>query len=203
MAVQQRLNSHHTYDEFDLGSEFWIDALCIDQAHLQERNHQVATMGTIYSGAYQTVVWLGRMTSDRRQGRILHETKGVNHLRRAVEDNEYWSRVWITQEVIIAKRVIIFMDDYAFQLSTLVNDGAYPIHYEWRRDFQRLGNKYPLQALFQAFRFQKCSVLHDRIYSLLSLAREGEKITIDYSMSHAKLALNVLKVCRHPCFCLI
>lgn len=37
----------------------WIDAICIDQSNIAERNHQVALMGSIYSQATQVVVWLG------------------------------------------------------------------------------------------------------------------------------------------------
>jgi hypothetical protein len=37
----------------------FVDAVCIDQESLVERNHQVAAMGEIYSGADRVVCWLG------------------------------------------------------------------------------------------------------------------------------------------------
>jgi hypothetical protein len=37
----------------------WVDAICIDQASIHERNHQVGLMGMIYSQARAVVVWLG------------------------------------------------------------------------------------------------------------------------------------------------
>jgi hypothetical protein len=37
----------------------WIDAICIDQTSIPERNHQVALMGEIYRKATRVVVWLG------------------------------------------------------------------------------------------------------------------------------------------------
>jgi len=37
----------------------WIDAICIDQTADEERSHQVAMMGDIYSNAGNVVVWLG------------------------------------------------------------------------------------------------------------------------------------------------
>ncbi|KAB2103886.1 hypothetical protein AG0111_0g7873 [Alternaria gaisen] len=40
----------------------WIDATCIDQSQMEERNHQVAMMGKIYSRAQKVLVWLGRPT---------------------------------------------------------------------------------------------------------------------------------------------
>lgn len=37
----------------------WIDALCINQADIEERNHQVQQMGNIFAGARLVVSWLG------------------------------------------------------------------------------------------------------------------------------------------------
>jgi hypothetical protein len=37
----------------------WIDQLCIDQKNDLERNQQVQIMGSIYSNASRTIVWLG------------------------------------------------------------------------------------------------------------------------------------------------
>ncbi|KAK8074426.1 heterokaryon incompatibility protein [Apiospora hydei] len=37
----------------------WIDALCIDQSNVGERNHQVGRMRDIYSNAETVRVWLG------------------------------------------------------------------------------------------------------------------------------------------------
>lgn len=36
----------------------WCDQICIDQSDIDERNHQVAFMGRIYSQAEQVLVWL-------------------------------------------------------------------------------------------------------------------------------------------------
>lgn len=37
----------------------WIDAVCIDQSNVEERNSQVARMGSIYSNAAEVICWLG------------------------------------------------------------------------------------------------------------------------------------------------
>ncbi|KAI7370724.1 hypothetical protein KC354_g1044 [Hortaea werneckii] len=42
----------------------WADAVCINQADLQERADQVRLMGRIYATAIQVNIWLGRV-SDR------------------------------------------------------------------------------------------------------------------------------------------
>ncbi|KAH9207768.1 heterokaryon incompatibility protein-domain-containing protein, partial [Leptodontidium sp. 2 PMI_412] len=38
---------------------FWIDALCINQEEVSERNDQVHQMGRIYRSAVKVIVWLG------------------------------------------------------------------------------------------------------------------------------------------------
>ena len=45
----------------------WVDAVCIDQNNIPERNAQVSLMGNVYARASRVVVWLGpaRDNSDR------------------------------------------------------------------------------------------------------------------------------------------
>jgi hypothetical protein len=38
---------------------YWIDAICIQQSDVRERNHQVGIMGSIFSQAEVVLVWLG------------------------------------------------------------------------------------------------------------------------------------------------
>ena len=40
----------------------WVDAICIDQSNVEERNQQVTMMGDIYSTAREVRVWLGEGT---------------------------------------------------------------------------------------------------------------------------------------------
>lgn len=42
------------------GSYFWVDAICIDQRNIIERNAQVLLMKSIYESAKTVYVWLGR-----------------------------------------------------------------------------------------------------------------------------------------------
>jgi hypothetical protein len=39
--------------------KLWIDALCIDQENIEERERQVGYMRLMYKHAEQTIVWLG------------------------------------------------------------------------------------------------------------------------------------------------
>ena len=42
----------------------WVDAICINQADVPERNHQVSQMQRIYADAEEVLVWLGPASSD-------------------------------------------------------------------------------------------------------------------------------------------
>ncbi|KAH0556412.1 hypothetical protein GP486_005667 [Trichoglossum hirsutum] len=37
----------------------WVDAVCVNQSDIEERNHQIQLMGQIYTGASVVVSWLG------------------------------------------------------------------------------------------------------------------------------------------------
>lgn len=45
--------------EPDRPQRVWIDGICINQANIKERSHQVTLMGAIFSGASSVLVWLG------------------------------------------------------------------------------------------------------------------------------------------------
>jgi hypothetical protein len=101
----------------------WIDAICINQADTTERNHQVSQMSKIYSCAEQVLVWLGPGTDFSDQAmRFLGEVadgtipsmecdklvfgdcwKGVEQFCKS----EYWERLWIIQEVVLARKVLV------------------------------------------------------------------------------------------------
>ena len=42
----------------------WVDAICIDQSSINERNHQVKLMGDVYKLARRVLIWLGEGDAD-------------------------------------------------------------------------------------------------------------------------------------------
>jgi hypothetical protein len=57
------------FDDDEQGGEprwYWIDAVCIDQANILERNAQVPHMKEIYESAYGILVWLGPEADDSK-----------------------------------------------------------------------------------------------------------------------------------------
>ncbi|KAI1458666.1 heterokaryon incompatibility protein-domain-containing protein [Annulohypoxylon moriforme] len=104
-----------TAQELDL----WIDSICIDQADLNERRQQVKLMPTIYSMANEVLVYLGagsQTTSDAMfalglQGESAEQYWHNDRYNEALGKLfclPYFSRVWIIQELALAKQVRLY-----------------------------------------------------------------------------------------------
>lgn len=132
----------------------WIDALCIDQNNVQERNHQVGIMGQIYRRADMVIAWLGlgyeealnRMT-EAVEDIVLEDHKGdisdketpetapravlVEYLE-TLSESDYWSRLWIVQEFVMnpslelrSGRGALNIDDASQRLKDLMHSPSY------------------------------------------------------------------------------
>ncbi len=77
----------------------WIDALCINQADLSERAHQVTFMGHIYSRATRTVVWLGPCVDEEKTQRAIGLChKIAEHLSTVPDPEDQFRRVAVDRE---------------------------------------------------------------------------------------------------------
>lgn len=104
----------------------WIDAICVDQNNISERNQQVQLMSDIYSNASRVCVWLGEdplgdlrlfetlrpenpwadWPQVKRKIRWMRERRRQAAIK-SLLDNPYWRRAWIVQEFILARRVLV------------------------------------------------------------------------------------------------
>ena len=133
--------------------QFWIDAICINQDDIAERNAQVAIMSMIYTKSSGVFVWLGvddESTMRAFEATHLPSQKGMdmwyndvlnNHV---MEDPEtrvakqgsdeaalkyqavvnlfrrsWFQRVWIIQEIALAKEIRIFCGRVEFEYHKL------------------------------------------------------------------------------------
>lgn len=153
----------------------WIDAICINQLDHQERNFQVTQMGRIYKQASRVVVWLGKETQDSKLAiRTLGKLDERHYIKRHEEyrcfgerDDEktiqstnrkfesiyalltvdYWKRLWIIQEVLMASECLIQSGSSGCRSKEL------SIFIEWisshMKDFQDGRQSTSLQARYQ------------------------------------------------------
>jgi hypothetical protein len=71
----------------------WIDAVCINQTHDEEKGQQVQMMRQIYCGACRTVVWLGVGTEATSQGfKLIPRLANVLKLKEEMGDSTFLQR---------------------------------------------------------------------------------------------------------------
>ena len=104
----------------------WIDAICIDQQNVQERNLQVQRMSQIYKQASVVLVWpksvgsIENIGSERSIFRKALRTKLASRMlfsHRAREilnstsdlESPYWCRLCIVQEIFQARRIVVVL----------------------------------------------------------------------------------------------
>jgi hypothetical protein len=58
--------------ERSINGPLWIDAVCINQDNMNERQEQVTMMGQIYASAHEVIVWLGLASNLDKDAIILH-----------------------------------------------------------------------------------------------------------------------------------
>ncbi|KAK5704309.1 hypothetical protein LTR97_003327 [Elasticomyces elasticus] len=116
----------------------WCDAICINQADVEERSKQVRLMGEIFASSSRLIIWLGSFASH-------HESTALRRLLDEYDTNEqrdmsqqstahqcspilekvlarpYFTRRWVIQEVVLTPgpRRWVFMGDQAFHYRTL------------------------------------------------------------------------------------
>jgi hypothetical protein len=68
----------------DLPRDLWIDAVCINQRDIEERNRQVQLMQQIYKNARRVVIYLGEATPE--------SDRAMNFLKRMAGAQKWWKR---------------------------------------------------------------------------------------------------------------
>lgn len=105
---------------------FWIDAVCINQEVVSERNHQVSMMKRIYSTASYVYIWLGAEAEDsdcamdwlnqKASQKLRPRGPGYHPIWNRVQgkalvrlcERPYWRRMWIIQEILHAERIVMW-----------------------------------------------------------------------------------------------
>ena len=95
----------------------WVDCLCIVQDDAELKHAQIQEMGSVYARAYVTIIAANGWDANHGLRGICNVTE-PRHLSRYVEDNFYeslqpyssiwYSRGWTFQEMVFARRKIMF-----------------------------------------------------------------------------------------------
>lgn len=103
----------------------WIDALCINQDDIPERNHQVNQMRAIYKDAEEVIAWLGKEDNESHLAMHLLGTWGKFRVGSLTEflstiDNPFEPRAWKGSHSPIRKTMVEPYVDFPGDLSCLI-----------------------------------------------------------------------------------
>ncbi|KAM3414271.1 hypothetical protein BST61_g10925 [Cercospora zeina] len=97
---------------------FFIDALCTNQDDPEEKGSQVNLMGQIYRDAEEVFAWIQREPfhlindysyayDEEPETPNADEEDSLEESKSLVLHSTYWSRLWVVQEVLLAKRLTL------------------------------------------------------------------------------------------------
>lgn len=89
---------------------FWIDSICSNQADNEEKSAQVSLMGMIYASAEYVAACLGSGVICREVMLAIEKQDGdvALNIEKELSSNQYFDRLWIKQEIILALDVNFF-----------------------------------------------------------------------------------------------
>lgn len=117
----------------DRKRQLWVDQLCIDQANIDEKIHQVRMMSQIYSACRRCIIWFGdlkdgstelaeasaavelidylankhaKLPWDPTTENFQKAARGIHSM--SPEYHSWWQRIWTYQEAILPPRKSIF-----------------------------------------------------------------------------------------------
>lgn len=197
----------------------WIDAICINQDDKEEQSWQVQQMGKIYGLAEGVLFWLGkatreimclmdslnqdpRATPDSLREQLKLDDHGLRHYRtglRQVLGRQWFTRVWILQEVANARKGTVYCGTRSVpaeifaRAPSVVGEVPQP-HCQAileimpgpsrARSWWGQKQKRNLYTLLLSFQTSKATDERDKIYALLGMSSDpldAQRIPIDYT----------------------
>ncbi|KAJ2982115.1 hypothetical protein NQ176_g1597 [Zarea fungicola] len=147
------------------GSYFWIDALCINQNDLHERQTHVAVMDRIYRNADEVIIWLGKAKEhsadvfelvrkvSEMDDSFFHafgyaispdklSTYGLPNVSSNLwgqyldlYERKWFSRGWVIQEVVLAKRAVAHWGSLKIPFDVVLSGSRIFLPERLRKDF--------------------------------------------------------------------
>jgi hypothetical protein len=192
----------------------WVDAICINQADTRERNHQVKAMASIYSNASQVLAYLGpgspqtyramnnamNYLNDSSTAWDLHPALGRRADAETFLGQPYFDRVWVLQEIGLAKLVTLIAGDRQVEWNAItvrkVLQLCASMHYAAPSIFQWVPSTRPEEndLLYALQKSRNCSASdpRDKVFGVLGLVRfeKTRASLVDYTLTPAQVFTN-------------
>ena len=203
-------------------SRIWVDYLCIDQQNYREKGPQVKLMTDVFQAATAVYAWLGEATKEINEALSALDTLQVEQSRtfslnwrrrhrklanakktilRALAPCAYWTRIWIVQEVLLARTLRLVVGRNLIEWPLLQDVGELT---EWLSFGERVVNEaywrlwlnysqrspgepllISLGELILVFSKAECHEPRDRIYGMLGLLASSDRCSanVNYTVS--------------------
>jgi hypothetical protein len=167
-------------------------------------------MARIYSRSALVIIWLGDIPlaypreDDRFNDRDLDEESAVLLLK-----NKYFTRMWIIQKILLAKKIWLCINGHRNIAWSTIKDRSdgyaavfdpedpYPIFLT----FFAFGPKRALQNLplgllltMSTYNPSECEDPRDKVYGLMGIVREQDKLVVDYRKSDYEVYLDAIMI---------
>ena len=221
---------HQRRKQGQISEWLWIDALCINQEDPKERTQQVDMMAYIYANAERVLVWLGPEYRDSGQAiqalargekywqaerRLLNVWgKPTGDKIASLCSRQYWTRLWIFQELMLAKEIIVLCGGMQLQWRDLeqfllATNTISPLPQQMRRLAYQAIVESPALSLVKERQYTKsaatvwelirntqhlkCSEVRDKVFGVLGVLPAQHQISADYSIPVPTLLNMVLR----------
>ncbi|KAF7538347.1 hypothetical protein G7054_g2943 [Neopestalotiopsis clavispora] len=193
----------------------WVDAICIDQSQNDEKNDQVPRMQAFYESADRVLVWLGEEFPDseleNRDGTRYSTSLTAFGFTRgkilqlcddALAGRAWWTRVWVIQEMVVARKLHVCIGSHLLQWDKFVqgtqawrqadygaglSDSKVRIQQldRLRKDWWKAKHSLDLLQLLDRGRQSYATDARDNIYGLLGLMNPEDRkgVCVDYNRS--------------------
>ena len=177
----------------------WVDAVCIDQTNPSERNHQVAMMTQIYTQAVNVRICIEDTRQSPDYGPLFKwlqdpsnsGTEPVFPSLGHLISLRYFQRVWVIQEVALARVAYLHVNDREVLFSSAILryiQSEYPTRgvLSWDTSFKV---KADLLTCLRAGLGGHCTDPKDKVYAVLGLMEPVARssIPINYSLTIEEL----------------
>jgi hypothetical protein len=179
----------------------WVDAICINQSDVLERNTQVGLMSKIYSAGSRVVVYLGsdvatslhgkhprrRRLHCLESGTVTSYFSGSDSPRHSLQELlklRYFSRIWVIQELLLSQRVVMRVGDVDYWADPVMANyftSSVP-NWDWSKSqapwvqhvSKGASGVQNLRDLLRISSFSRATDPRDRVFGLLGIMPQHE-----------------------------
>jgi hypothetical protein len=178
-----------------VGRAIWLDAVCIDQTNVQERQCQVAMIGKIYSRSQMLLIWLGHfLPLNETRSLVAASHDDYQSMVEPLREHPYFTRLWPVQEIIrtepMSRRRVLL--EYGFMSQAAVF--RLLLRFRPTMDYQsgrERHNRCSLLDNLRKYHRLECTDPRDRVFSLISISDDAvlrqNPLSADYGSSFSTI----------------